>query len=290
MFTALLFAPTVHAWQFFVEGIDWRATETNDWCYVNSEQLPNQTIDYKTIDFSYAPGFRIGAVYTSYWDALVSYTHLYTTANDSAVGNIRPAFSGSVTKSPTGYLFTSAHVNQAIDYNILDLDVGRAFHPTDAMMLHPIVGVMGGWINQSIHAHYAGSTTTNEHITNNFAGFGPKVGVDSEIALFSYNQYTPKFFIAFASAYLFGHWDISDFTKVVQTSAIANVNGSSKNSGALTLQGATGIKLDYKNWNVKLAYEISDWFNQSQFFDNDTGTHNNDLVLQGLTLGVSYSM
>lgn len=39
---------------------------------------------------------------------------------------------------------------------------------------------------------------------------------------------------------------------------------------------------------VKVAYEVSDWFNQYQVFDNTTGARNNDLVLQGLTVGLNY--
>jgi hypothetical protein len=33
---------------------------------------------------------------------------------------------------------------------------------------------------------------------------------------------------------------------------------------------------------------LNDWFNQQQYEDNDTGTHSNDLVLQGLTVGIAY--
>jgi hypothetical protein len=292
MLAVLLFPSGAYALDLFLDAIYWRATETNDWCYVNSLQLPNQTIDYKTIDFGYAPGFRVGAVYVSTWDALLAYTRLYTTANESATGNIRPSFSGSVTASPTGYLFQSGQVNQSIDYNIFDLDFGKQFHPAESLMLHPIVGLMGGWINQSIHATFRGSTSTSENISNNFSGLGPKFGIDTSIDLFNYNNYQPKLIAAFAASYLLGHWDISDFTRVTPVSSTATVyvNGNSHNLGATTLQGSIGVKLDHKNLSVKLAYEISDWLNQSQLFDNDTGTHNNDLILQGLTLGVTYKL
>ncbi len=285
---AFLFSSSTHALEFFLDGLDWRATETNDWAYVNSETLPNQAINYKTIDFNYAPGFRVGASYISTWDALFSYTRVYTTANDATNGNIQPAFLGSVTAKPShAYLYQSGQINQSINYNIFDLDFGKQFHPS-SFMLHPFVGLMGGWINQSIHAAYQGTTSTNENISNNFTGIGPKVGVDVSIPLFNYHGFDPKLVAAFATSYLAGHWNVSDVTHVVPTSTVF-IEGASRSMGALTLQGSLGIKVEHKNFAIKLAYDINDWFNQSQFFDNDTGTHNNDLILQGLSLSVSVS-
>lgn len=274
--------------KFILDGIDWRATETNDWAYVNSETLPQQTLNYKTIDFSYSPGFRIGVSYVCNWDFLFSYTRFHTTANDATTGNIQPAFLGSVTAKPShAYLYQAGQVNQTIDYNIFDLDFGIRFNPAESVMLHPMIGLLGGWINQSINARYQGTTSANEKISNNFAGIGPKIGVDSDICLFNYHDYQPKLFVAFAASYLLGHWNINDVTDAKPTNTIY-VTGASHSMGTLTLQGSLGIKVEYKQFLVKLAYEINDWFNQSQFFDNDTGTHNNDLVLQGLTLGLSY--
>lgn len=274
--------------KFFLDGIDWRATETNDWAYVNSETLPQQTLNYKTIDFKYVPGFRMGINYVCNWDFLFSYTRFHTTANDATVGNIQPAFLGSVTAKPShAYLYQAGQVSQSIDYHIFDLDVGMRFHPTDSFILHPMIGLMGGWINQSIHARYQGTTAADEKLTNNFAGIGPKAGVDTDILLFNYHAYQPKLFAAFAASYLLGHWDINDVTNVNPPRKI-NVIGANRSMGALTLQGALGIRVAYKQLSVKLAYEINDWLDQSQFFDNDTGAHNNDLVLQGLTLGFTY--
>lgn len=286
----LLFSSSCYAVSFFLEGIEWRATETNDWCYVNSETVPNQTLDYKTIDFSYRPGFRIGAFYVNQCDTLISYTHFYTSTHDSATGHIQPGFLGSVTAKPShAYLYDSGHVKQTINYNMFDLDIGKQFYPTQFIMLHPIIGLMGGWIDQAIQAQYFGSTSSSEHLTNDFKGVGPKMGIDVDVSLCHFQNYQPKFFVSFATSYLLGHWDISDVTHVVPTRTVF-VEGANHNMGAFTLQSAIGLKLDYKQFAFKLVYEMSDWFDQCQFFDNDTGAHNNDLVLQGLTLGIAYNL
>lgn len=273
----------------FLEALEWRATETNNWVYLNSLTVPNQTLNYKTIQFNYSPGIRVGAFYEKEaTDLLFAFTHYYTSTNDSAVGNMQPSFLGSVTAKPAAaYLYSSGQVNQSIKYNILDLDLGKSFHPTEIIMLHPILGLMGGWIDQNINAQYQGSTSSNEQIVNDFKGIGPKFGVDTEINLLSYHNVQPNLFASVAASYLAGYWNIRDTTSVIPVKNIA-VTGSNPHMGAVTLQGAIGFKFDYKKLQVKLAYEINDWRDQCQFFDNDTGAHNNDLILQGLTLGITY--
>ena len=273
----------------FLEALAWRATETNDWAYINSLTVPNQTLNYKSIQFNYSPGVRLGAFYEKdTTDLVLAFTHFYTSTNDSATGNIQPSFLGSVTAKPAhSYLYSSGQVNQSITYNIIDFDLGKSFHPTEIIMLHPILGLMGGWIDQTINAQYQGSTTSNEKIMNNFKGIGPKFGIDTEINLFSCQDVHPLLYASFAVSYLLGIWNIRDTTTVTPYDYIA-VSGTNPRMGAVTFQGALGFKFDYKKLQLKLAYEINDWRDQVQFFDNDTGAHNNDLILQGLTLGLTY--
>ncbi len=118
-----------------------------------------------------------------------SYTRYSTTMHDSTTdGFIRPTFIGSVTAQPApASLYTSGQIYQSINYNIFDANVGKQFHPASAWMLHPIAGLMGGWIFQTINATYQQPTvSTNEKVINNFFGIGPKVGVDTSITLFNY--------------------------------------------------------------------------------------------------------
>ena len=50
-----------------------------------------------------------------------------------------------------------------------------------------------------------------------------------------------------------------------------------------------GLNFNYRNWNATAGYEFNDWLNQCQIFDDATGPHNNDLIVQGLSIRVSYS-
>lgn len=288
--STVLLASNSYALGFFISALDWRPTETNDWAYVNSQTLPYQSIAYKTIDFGYTPGFRIGATYTGAWDGLLSYTRLYTTTNDSTVGNIQPSFLGSVNAKPSpAYLYLSGQVRQTIDYNIFDANIGKQFSPAALITLQPIVGLIGGWINQSIYASYQGSTSSNEKLTNNFSGIGPKIGIHTFIHLFDYQNYQSHLMVNFATAYLLGSWNVSDITKVTPTHTVI-VNGVNHTMGSLAIQSLAGVQIEHKQFSANLAYEINQWFNQTQIFDNDTGAHNNDLVLQGLALTLAYHM
>jgi hypothetical protein len=50
--STLFISNSAFALEYFIDGLAWRATETNNWAYINSETLPRQTINYKTIDTS----------------------------------------------------------------------------------------------------------------------------------------------------------------------------------------------------------------------------------------------
>jgi hypothetical protein len=59
--------------------------------------------------------------------------------------------------------------------------------------------------------------------------------------------------------------------------------------GALTFQTMAGVNLKCGHWSATAGYEINDWLNQCQIFDDATGPHNNDLIVQGLSIKVSYA-
>lgn len=77
---------------------------------------------------------------------------------------------------------------------------------------------------------------------------------------------------------------------MVTASNAANLYSNTQHRylGAAVIQGLVGFSLDYNKFMLKLGYEISDWFNQCQIFNNTAVVQNNDLVLQGLTLKLTY--
>lgn len=291
MLSTLLLSGSTHATQIFLDGLYWQASETNNWAYTNSNTTPVQNISYKTLNFNYQPGFRIGGIYSApTWDSLFSYTQVHTNTKDSTSGNVLSAFLGTTTAKPfEGYFFDTGRIRQTIDYDMLDLNFGKQFQPASALMLHPFIGVMGGWINQNFNATYQGAMSTNEIINNNFTGIGPKFGIDTSILFLTYRNAQFNLLGAFAASYLIGHWVVTDDTMANPRATVIIANRS-HNMGAPTMQAMLGAKATYKKFAVKLAYEFNEWFNQVQFYDNDSGTHGNDLVMQGFSLGLTYEI
>jgi hypothetical protein len=288
--SCLMFSLDVHAHEFFLAPLYWRATESNDWTYVNSMTTPNQTITYKTLDYDYAPGIRIGGLVDlkNHWDSQFFYTKFYTSTSDSTAGNLKSAFLGAKMALPSNsYFFQSGQISSSINYNMFDWNVGKRFDVTNMLMLRPLLGLETGWINQTFNTNFQGATSVAENISNNFRGIGPKMGIEGKLVLSQKNNYQANFIATFATSYLVGTWKNPD-TLIASPPKSVNISLTNRQFGSLSLQALVGFGLDYKDFSIKAGYEINDWFNQCQIFDNDTGGHNNDLVLQGLTLSLSY--
>jgi hypothetical protein len=286
----LLFSSNLYAFNFFVDALYWRATETIDWVLVNNKIPLNEHVTYNTMDFEFDPGFRIGVGYDGEeWDAQFYYTKYYTRKNSSAFGNLTSAFlAGKIIQPPnTVFYFQSGQVDFAINYNMFDFDLGKRFDITDSIMLRPLVGITGGWIDQTIDNAFQGEFIITENMKNNFTGAGPKMGVEGNITFLQRDNYLLNFFAEFSTSFLWGNWDIEDVLHKNNLNTIY-VDLGNRHFGSLLFHGLVGVDFEYKDLAVKLGYEINDWFDQFQIFDDATGAHNNDLILQGATLRVVY--
>jgi hypothetical protein len=285
---SLAFSSSASAFEIFAEPLYWKITEAVDWAFTNNLSTTNQNITYETINFDFKTGYRVGMIYHDIWETQFYYTHLNADARDAVTGNVTSAFLASKLAAPSSsFVYQSGQVDFAIDFNIFDLDLSKTFKPTDTIMLRPIIGLKGGWINQRVNTDFQGTVSVAENIKNDFYGVGPKIGIESKLVTFHMNDYWYSLLAEFSSGYLVGHWDIKDALQAVPPKTI-NIDIADKKFGAVVVQAMIGAKLDYKNFAMKLSYEISDWFNQCQIFDDATGPHNNDLILQGLGLRLTY--
>lgn len=290
-----LFSSTVlkasDASPFFVFGdfLYWKANEEIDWNYDNNLNSVNQELTYHKAEFDPEPGFRLGFGYGNSWDTGFYYTHYTASTHDSSTGNLKSSFLGGTIGLPIGHPFYNAgQFKMDIDYNIFDWYFGKKFNLSHGLMLHPLIGLEGGWIDQSIRADFQGYYNTTEKLENNFWGVGPKFGVDGSLNLWDKDHSSFNFIASIATAYLLGHWDISDIYTDNSPRTI-EIGVKNKNMGALTFQGMLGFAFHHKDITVALSYEINDWFDQGQIFDDATGGHENDLILQGLVFRLQYT-
>lgn len=302
---ATLLGAPADAGEFFAEALYWKATEPVDWVLDTNRNPANQYVDYRTINYDFSPGFRIGARHDGEWNAQLAFTHFGTTGSDSASGDLTAAFLGGKEAQPPApqLYFQTGQVESKIDYNIFDLDFGPRFQPSDSLTLRPVAGLRGGWIHQSIvsgfQADYPGATAPmrqqmTETMRNNFWGLGPKVGVEAAWNFWHEDELRISGITNFYAAYLAGQWEVSDVTSIattengVTTPSTKIIQVPTRDFGAVAFQAILGVQLHYGRWSATVGYELNDWLNQCQIFDDATGPHNNDLILQGLNLRASY--
>lgn len=275
-----------------IDPLYWEASESIDWAALNDMSTPNQTITYKTIAFNESPGIRLG-IHVQNDDVItgVDYTGYSTTRSDSTTGNITSAFlAARIANLDNTYQAEQIRFN--INYQMLDWDIGKPFQISDRLSLHPMVGLRGGWIYQTVKTSLQGTgISVTENLQNNFTGIGPKVGINTEITAWHNEASNVSLLANFNLAYLAGYWILKDLLhhNEPSTSGDIDLGLGNRHLGALAIQAQVGGNYHTKKMDVSLVYEFNDWFDQAQFFDNATAAHNNDLILQGLTLNMSYA-
>ena len=279
---SLLYSSIAHAIDFYADALYWQASESAEWALTNNLNSADHVISYKTIGFHFAPGFRVGiGLSNKDWGSRFLYTHYNVRTNDSTSGTVISGFeAGKFVQT----FSDAAQVNFAIDFNMFDTDLYKEFPVNETLLFRPLIGLKGGWINQGINTHFQGQIDYAETINNNFTGIGPKIGLESQWSFYQKENYRYRLIANFASAYMWGNWAINDSLTQSNSSQRSQMLVGKRDFGAITVQGLVGVSLDYHGYLVKVTYEVSDWFNQYQVFDNTTGARNNDLVLQGLTV------
>ena len=269
-----------------------------------NQSSSDQFVAFETLAYHFTPGFRVGVGTGSEcdWGAKLSYTRFYTETEDTVAGYVTPIFLGNRMAAmfllPQPNCFNDGNIQATIDYNVLDLDFGKSFSPFESLRLRPVLGVRGAWINQNFDAEFqytwpntTQTLTSDERIENSFWGIGPKLGIENSLNLWAGEKCRLDLTLNFYTAYLLGFWAINDVTTNASSRGESpyDVPINDRHFGALTFQAMIGVNLNYRHWNATAGYEINDWLNQCQFFDYGTGPHNNDLVLQGLSIRVSYA-
>lgn len=284
----MIFVRTAFAWDVSVDALYWRATESFDWVMLNDRNVPNQHVTYRTVDFQFEPGFRFIVGTQDVWETKLSFTRYHTDMSASATGKLTPTLLASKMAQPSiGYFFQSGQIAFTIHYHVADADIAKAFEWGNRVVVRPLIGLRGAWIDQTIDTSLLGDISVVENLENNFKGAGPKAGVNADFNFYQCNHTQFHLFANFATAYLWGHWSINDELLDSNNRTIV-ISNNNRNQASLGFETTLGLKWIYQNWSIKFSYEMSEWLNQFQIFDDGTGGHSNDLVLQGLTLGLVY--
>lgn len=293
-FLAILFSTgNVYAscTSFFVEGLYWYTSESVDWAFTLSAADHTVQSDYKTFAFDWAPGVRAGFLYDirgSVFDTQASYTWFESSASGVADGGVTPAFLAA--RLSLLEPFSSGEATLDVSYNMLDWDLGVNICSRQGLTFRPAIGLKGGWIDQKIHSKWKRPLIeASEDLIQHFRGIGPKGALSAKWCI---ERCAVHLVAMLDVSYLWGYWSIQD-NYIDNLDTTISVITSARNFGAFTLRSFFGFEwecpLQRENvyLHVRSGYEIENWFNQLQIFSDASGSQSNNLIFQGLTIGLT---
>jgi|GEM_PF-6278489 hypothetical protein len=292
-FIVLLFvfiSVPARAFQLFADALYWKAAESVDWVVDNNLSSTQQMLHYKIIDFPPKFGFRVGASSQGIWSNTFDYTQYKTYEKARTSGNLTSAFAASrIQTLPKGFFYSSGDVNFKIRYDMFDEVVSRAFPVTDRLTLSPVLGLKGGRINQHVQDSFEGAVSSVERVNNDFSGIGPQLGINGQWIFYQSPSVQWSLYGNFATSALWGYWRMKDVLhdSFFETTEIAV---GSREFAAVMFQALVGLEAQRGKCSMRLGYEINDWLNQGQFFDNATGSHSNNLIFKGANLRFTYTV
>jgi hypothetical protein len=295
----------VQSAEVFGELLYWKVTEPVDWVLNTNRAPANQFIDYESTNYDFAPGFRVGATFDDDWQPRLAWTHHQASTREFAAGDLTAAFLGGKNAQPPApkIYFDTGSIDAAVNYDVIDLDLGQSWELSPALQIRPVIGIRGGIIRQSFttafQANYIdGLVVSERHVVeqaeSNFWGLGPKLGIENHYALYRTDTSEFSLTAAFHAAYLLGRWNVPDVTRITQiddgvtTTSTQTIRVDPRDFGSLTFQVVVGLNFRRGPWSGALGYEINDWLNQCQVFTDATGPQNNDLLLQGLNARLAW--
>lgn len=272
---------------------------TAAWLYWRTRQEGMEYVTAKKVEFDFQSGFRVGlGVHLPYdlWDIYVSYTRFTPHASESVRGPFYPLFLFQGTGISQGANVAQAQAHWKIEFQNVDIEIGRAFYIAKTLVFRPFFGMKGAWIDQDAKIRYEGGfiptgQTFQTHFKNDFKGAGPLLGIQSHWLIgagFS-------LFGDFAAALILGHFDNEQKQDQLDGAEVVDLN-SDFNLVSPTLQLAIGVAWD-RNFNrdrwhcgLSVGFESQSWGGQNQteqFTDKDLPIYvreKGDLALYGLTL------
>lgn len=231
------------------------------------------------------------------WDTRITYTWFRSKARGQTKGSVTSAFLGARLSLLEPFSTGKAHLN--LNYNMLDWDLGRNFLASKFLSIRPAIGLRGGWITQKIHSDWTTPNFLNlfflsakENLHQRFKGIGPKGAVSGKWCFGDVKTHSFSLLYELDADYLWGHWTIRDkFSDNLSTEI--HVITTDRNFGSFVVHCFFGFAWDVNfywdrmHFGLQLGYEIEDWYNQCQIFTDTSGSQNNDLILQGLNLGLN---
>lgn len=307
-----------NGWNFILDGeFLWWVAKEDGLYYAQSGYStamttavpPDGTIDFdghiKKVQSHWHPGFRIGIggnMPYDEWDILLHYTwfrsHADSVSHSSPSKGLLLVLWGHP-DATDAQAATKAQGIWKLHYNVLDLEMGRAFWVGRYFSLRPFICARGAWIDQKLKIKYDLDTTpeTDAHLQakSDFEGGGVRAGLDMRFALLNgWSLYGLA-----SGSMLYGYYNC-DFREKWESTEIAE-SKDRFHQAASSAQLALGVRWDsyFHNNRYHLGlyagWEQNIWFGlnkMNHFFsdliDGDLQQMNSDLTFQGGTFGLRF--
>ena len=285
----------------FCDLLYWHASEEASAVWSDVVPITLSSFSAETLHFDWSPGFRVGLstqVDPDAWDVKLYWTNFRTSQQSTAGGLalVTPEFfSGFV--GGHDCFFNVATIDWALNYNTIDLELGRKIAIGQSAWIRPSMGIKAAIIKQDIHTgltEFLPDITAEENVAHDFWGLGPSFGVNGAWTLPKCNNLS--LVGSFAGDFLFGQWNVSD--SYVRTDDNAwfgkyhsyDTSMKSSSLGVPTLRGFFGLQWTHQGKiavTAQAGYEMQWWANQQRLLMFQQLPMHGDLTLEGLTCGVS---
>ena len=212
----------------FCDMLYWHASEETSAVWSSVTTL--SSFSAETMQFDWSPGFRVGFACrpdADSWDVKLYWTY-FRTSQEAAAGGVAlviPEFFSAFVGG-SDCLFNAASLDWTLNYNTIDLEVGRKFAVGESAWIRPSMGLKAAVIRQDMQmdlASYLLGITAHENVTHDFWGLGPSFGIDGAWNLPKCNKLS--LVGSFSGDLLFGQWNVKDaYAEPTTTRSLANTN------------------------------------------------------------------
>lgn len=313
-------------WFVMLDVLYWR-TKIGGTEYAYSDQDPNATLPIKGrtkhMEFSWDWGVRAGLGYNfeyDYWDVRAQYTWFETSGSDSTSAGLNSSLvplrgsaiiAGRTANVQDIFIFCKRAKSQYdVDYQAVDLELGRDYYVSSKISLRPHWGLKTAWIDLEQSTRYTGGNPTGQngeilglgrntvHVKeySDFWGLGPRTGIDTR-------WYLGEGFSIFgniAGALLYGYFEVDHKERYTPVEDARVRLHADRHAFSPTVQYQLGLRYDTYFHEMKyhfaigLGFEGQYWWRMNQMLKIDDAVafkyerYSEDMSLYGLTLDLKF--
>lgn len=276
----------------FADVLYWQAREDNLVYAVSTQASPASPPlngEAQNVDFDWHPGARVGfGFFVSHdqWNVQAIWTHLISHNNTQSTAALNESLLPTKLHPQMNIgpiSANSAFSSWKVNYNTIDLLLGRPYFLGNKLILHPLIGLRGYWIDQTYNVSYEEVRDVNQdlladrqaHQSFDSRGIGPKSSLKTEWILGEGFR-----LLGGAGAGLFYTWIDVKQKETTNNQTLMSFKNKDNDLLKPTMDALLGFSWgsffsdQYCHLDVSVMYELHYWWHQNttSLFLNDNLT------------------